>query len=61
MERAPTYATECQEIIATKSLRTNVCLKGLGSPSKVLEEAVSIAMYSHNFDFKLTFTYSGFS
>ncbi|CZR58560.1 related to glycosyl transferase [Phialocephala subalpina] len=29
MERAPTYAVECQEIIASKSLRGNVSLKGL--------------------------------
>lgn len=42
MERAPTYSVECQEIIASKSLRDNVVLKGLGSPSKVLEHAVSI-------------------
>ena len=39
MERAPTYAVECQEIIAAKSLRDHVCLRGLGSPSKVLENA----------------------
>lgn len=37
MERAPTYAVECQEIIAAKSLGDYVCLRGLGSPSKVLE------------------------
>lgn len=42
MEKAPTYSVECQEIIASKALRTNVVLKGLGSPSKVLEEAVSL-------------------
>jgi len=39
MEKAPTYAVECQEIIASKGLRDNVVLKGLGSPSKVLESA----------------------
>ena len=42
MEKAPTYSVECQEIVASKSLRDNVCLRGLGSPSKVLEDAVSI-------------------
>jgi glycosyltransferase involved in cell wall biosynthesis len=39
MEKAPSYSVECQEIIAAKSLRDNVVLKGLGSPSKVLEDA----------------------
>ncbi|KAK5080764.1 hypothetical protein LTR05_008469 [Lithohypha guttulata] len=39
MERAPAYATECQEIIAAKGLRDYVVLRGLGSPSKVLEQA----------------------
>ncbi|EHK96798.1 putative Exopolysaccharide phosphotransferase [Glarea lozoyensis 74030] len=39
MEKAPAYSVECQEIIAAKSLRDNVVLKGLGSPSKVLEDA----------------------
>jgi hypothetical protein len=42
MEKAPSYSVECQEIIASKSLRDNVSLKGLGSPFKVLEDAVSI-------------------
>jgi glycosyltransferase involved in cell wall biosynthesis len=41
MEKAPTYAVECQEIIASKGLRDHVVLKGLGSPSKALEDAVS--------------------
>lgn len=39
MEKAPTYTVECQEIIAAKGLGENVILKGLGSPSKVLETA----------------------
>ncbi|KAF2667969.1 glycosyl transferase [Microthyrium microscopicum] len=39
MERAPSYAVECQEIIAIKGLHDNVLLKGLGSPMKVLEDA----------------------
>jgi glycosyltransferase involved in cell wall biosynthesis len=38
MERAPTYAVECQEIIASKGLRDHVALKGLGNPMKVLED-----------------------
>lgn len=37
MEKAPTYTVECQEIIAAKGLQDNVVLKGLGSPSQVLE------------------------
>lgn len=40
-EKAPAYSVECKEILASKSLRDYVTLKGLGSPSKVLEEAVS--------------------
>ncbi|PYH91621.1 glycosyl transferase [Aspergillus ellipticus CBS 707.79] len=39
MERAPGYASECQEIIASKSLRDHVVLKGLGNPSVVLQDA----------------------
>ncbi|RMZ75833.1 hypothetical protein DV737_g5106, partial [Chaetothyriales sp. CBS 132003] len=37
MEKAPAYATECQEIIAAKGLGNSVVLRGLGSPTKVLE------------------------
>ncbi|RMZ88309.1 hypothetical protein DV736_g4460, partial [Chaetothyriales sp. CBS 134916] len=37
MEKAPAYATECQEIIAAKGLSNSVVLRGLGSPTKVLE------------------------
>jgi hypothetical protein len=49
MEKAPTYSVECQEIIASKSLRDNVSLKGLGNPTKVLEDAVStISLYLPN-------------
>ncbi|TKA72816.1 hypothetical protein B0A49_05480 [Cryomyces minteri] len=39
MEKAPAYSVECKEILASKGLRDHVALKGLGSPSKVLEEA----------------------
>lgn len=39
MEKAPAYSVECKEILASKGLRDHVVLKGLGSPSKVLEEA----------------------
>lgn len=39
MEKAPAYATECQEIIAAKGLRDYVVLRGLGSPSQVLKQA----------------------
>ncbi|GFF46513.1 hypothetical protein IFM46972_08059 [Aspergillus udagawae] len=39
MERAPAYASECQEIIASKGLREHVVLKGLGNPSVVLQDA----------------------
>lgn len=39
MEKAPAYSVECKEILASKGLRDHVALKGLGNPSKVLEEA----------------------
>ncbi|KAK4984016.1 hypothetical protein LTR50_006855 [Elasticomyces elasticus] len=39
MEKAPAYSVECKEILASKGLRDHVALRGLGSPSKVLEEA----------------------
>ncbi|OJJ45021.1 hypothetical protein ASPZODRAFT_27050 [Penicilliopsis zonata CBS 506.65] len=39
MERAPAYASECQEIIASKGLREHVVLKGLGNPTVVLQDA----------------------
>ncbi|KAL4967041.1 glycosyltransferase family 4 protein [Aspergillus stella-maris] len=39
MERAPAYASECQEVIASKGLREHVVLKGLGNPSVVLQDA----------------------
>ncbi|KAL4914633.1 hypothetical protein BDW62DRAFT_204388 [Aspergillus aurantiobrunneus] len=39
MERAPAYASECQEVIASKGLREHVMLKGLGNPSVVLQDA----------------------
>ena len=39
MEKAPAYSVECKEILASKGLRDHVSLRGLGNPSKVLEEA----------------------
>jgi hypothetical protein len=42
MEKAPAYASECQEVIASKGLRDHVVLKGLGNPSVVLQDAVSV-------------------
>lgn len=39
MEKAPAYSVECKEILASKGLRDNVVLRGLGSPFKVLEDA----------------------
>ncbi|CZT05212.1 related to glycosyl transferase [Rhynchosporium agropyri] len=37
MDKTPSYTTDCQEIIATKSLRDNVGLKGEADPINVLE------------------------
>ena len=42
LDKAPTYATECQEIVASKGLREQVALKGTADPTKVLEETVSL-------------------
>ncbi|KAK6579999.1 hypothetical protein PZA11_007707 [Diplocarpon coronariae] len=39
MERAASYSTECQELIASKGLRDHCVLKGLGNPSLVLQDA----------------------
>lgn len=38
LDRTPSYTVECQEIIASKSLRGFVTLKGYGNPHKVLED-----------------------
>ena len=37
IDKAPTYSTECQEIIASKGLRDRVTLRGTADPLKVLE------------------------
>ncbi|OJJ48200.1 hypothetical protein ASPZODRAFT_14349 [Penicilliopsis zonata CBS 506.65] len=37
LDKAPTYSTECQEIIASKGLRGRVTLHGTADPMKVLE------------------------
>ncbi|KAL4918814.1 hypothetical protein BDW62DRAFT_58173 [Aspergillus aurantiobrunneus] len=37
IDKAPTYSTECQEIIASKGLRGRVSLRGTADPMKVLE------------------------
>lgn len=37
LDKAPTYSTECQEIIASKSLRGKATLRGTANPKKVLE------------------------
>jgi len=61
-EKAPAYSVECKEILASKSLRDYVTLKGLGSPSKVLEEAVSLHQSPKTYSPRsLCLLYSGFS
>ncbi|KAL1872609.1 hypothetical protein Plec18167_006727 [Paecilomyces lecythidis] len=37
IDKAPTYSTECQELIASKGLRDRVMLRGTADPMKVLE------------------------
>jgi len=41
LDKSPTYTTNCQEIIATKSLRSNVTLRGEADPIDVLQKTVS--------------------
>lgn len=38
IDKAPTYSTECQEIIASKGLRGRATLRGTADPMKVLEK-----------------------
>jgi len=38
LDRTPSYTVECQEIIASKSLRGYVTLKGYGNPKAVLQD-----------------------
>ncbi|KAJ5548783.1 Glycosyl transferase family 1 [Penicillium frequentans] len=38
IDKAPTYSTECQEIIASKGLRGRVTLRGTADPMNVLEK-----------------------
>lgn len=42
LDKSPAYSTNCQEIIATKSLRHNVRLQGEAEPMDVLEKTVGI-------------------
>lgn len=37
IDKAPTYSTECQELLASKGLRGKVTLRGTADPMKVLE------------------------
>jgi hypothetical protein len=41
MEKAPAYSVECKEILASKSLREYVTLRGYCSASEALHDAVS--------------------
>ncbi|KAL5344247.1 hypothetical protein ACLOAV_010817 [Pseudogymnoascus australis] len=38
VDKAPAYSASCHEIISTKSLRQNVSLRGVGSPTAILEQ-----------------------
>ncbi|KFZ18278.1 hypothetical protein V502_04173 [Pseudogymnoascus sp. VKM F-4520 (FW-2644)] len=38
VDKAPAYTASCHEIISTKSLRQNVSLRGVGSPTAILEQ-----------------------
>jgi hypothetical protein len=40
IDKAPSYTTQCQEIVATKSLRHQVKLQGEADPLNVLEKTV---------------------
>jgi hypothetical protein len=43
LDKSPSYTTNCQEIIATKSLRHQVTLQGEADPIHVLERTVRIS------------------
>jgi hypothetical protein len=47
LDKSPAYTTNCQEIIATKSLRYNVKLRGEADPIDVLQKTVSHPPYSY--------------
>jgi hypothetical protein len=47
LDKSPGYTTNCQEIIATKSLRYNVTLRGEADPIDVLQKTVSHPPYSY--------------
>lgn len=43
LDKAPVYSAECQEILASKSLRGNVSLKGTADPKVVLSNSVRLS------------------
>ena len=47
LDKSPAYTTNCQEIIATKSLRHNVTLRGEADPIDVLQKTVGHPPYSY--------------
>jgi hypothetical protein len=49
IDKAPSYTTQCQEIIATKSLRHQVKLQGEADALSVLEKTVCRASSSNSF------------
>jgi hypothetical protein len=61
IDKSPGYTTNCQEIIATKSLRYNVFLQGEADPISVLQKTVSNQPPFPYAAMKLTQLYSGYS
>jgi len=47
LDKSPAYTTNCQEIIATKSLRYNVFLRGEADPIEILQKTVSSHPFSY--------------
>jgi hypothetical protein len=41
LDKSPGYSNDCQEIVASKSLREYVSLRGEADATRVLEETVS--------------------
>jgi len=60
IDKSPGYTTNCQEIIATKSLRFNVFLQGEADPISVLQKTVSSQPPFPCAAMKLTQLYSGY-
>lgn len=54
LDKAPSYSTNCQEIISVKSLREHVTLRGEADAVQVLEQTVSLVSFLQRPEFGKT-------